>query len=436
MFRRFICLICYSSYISVIYCADSNNGTEPNPKARDQNIIKAEGYQSESKTEIVNAVSKKKVVKKAPHQMIDNEVSSFDPRDDPLYRQAKLAMEFQEFENARILTMEYLAKLDSSEPLRKELLLNLATLYYDNSYVVKAIQIYERFTQSFPEDRQLSSIYLLLGNFYREIGAYQIAIARYYSVLNTSIKIDQEDVSEYRNLARKAQKSIADTHYQREEYSDAIKFYRRLNQLKLADDLMAEIKFKMLNSYFQLKEYDRVISDATLFIEKYPQSSFLPEAYFIVSKAYYETKRSKDSVNSVIQLLKTPQLTENKNWENWEYWQKRTANQLAKEFYQQGDYLGTLKIYQTMVTLKNNPEWQWPVIYQMGLCFERLQMPPKAITAYEMIISGDSWKDMDYEITETMSYLRDMSQWRLDNLNWLVETNRQFQLITLPPALR
>ena len=436
MFQGFFRLICFSIFFSVISFANPKNNGKQNPDPK--KIVKTEElYQeSEPKPEEITVFKEKNLVLGSQPQLEDKAKNSSDPRDDSLYSKVKLAMEFQEFENARILTMEYLSRLDSSEPLRKELLINLANLYYDNNDLVKAIQIYERYTQSFPNDRQLSSIYLILGNFYREIGAYQLAISRYYSVLNTSIKIDQEDLPEYKRLARKAQKSIADTHYQKEEYSDAIKFYRRLNQLKLPNDLTAEIKFKMINSYFQLKEYDRVITDAKLFIEKYPQSSFLPEAYFVISKAYYETKRSKDSVNSVIKLLKTPQLTEETNWENWEYWQKRTANQLAKEFYKQGDYLGTLKIYQTMVTLKDSPEWQWPVIYQMGLCFERLQMPPKAITAYEMILTGDSWKDVDYEMTETMSYLKEMSQWRLDNLNWLIDADRQFQLITFPSRFK
>ena len=434
MFQGLSKFIYFSVFFSVISSAKSTNDSGFVAESDPQEIIKSEESSSESDAKDDDVAEDKNPVSRSAYKLKEIDKDLSDPRDDALYRQVKLAVEFQEFENARKLTMEYLAKVDSPEALRKELLINLALLYYENNDLVKAIQIYEKYIQSFPNDRQLSSIYLLLGNFYREIGAYQLAISRYYSVLNSSIKINQEDLPEYKKLARKAQKSIADTHYQKEEYSDAIKFYRRLNRLNLSNDLMAEIKFKMINSYFQLKEYDRVITDAKLFIEKYPQSYFLPEAYFVISKAYYETKRSKDSINSVIKLLKTPQLMEEKNWENWEYWQKRTANQLAKEFYQQGDYLGTLKIYQTMVTLKDNPEWQWPVIYQMGLCFERLQMPPKAITAYQMILTGDSWKDMDYDMTETMSYLKEMSQWRLDNLKWLIETDRQFQLMTFPPG--
>lgn len=357
----------------------------------------------------------------APHKKFYKrpvEKPKISPREDETYRRAKMAIKFKDFKEARSLIMLYLGRLDVPVELRKELLVDLATMYYDSGDVIRAIQIYEKYAAAFPQDNQLPAIYLLLGNFYREIGTFRLAIARYYSVINSSINIGTEEIENYKDISLNAQKSIADTFYELGQYGEALKFFSRLTLLNLHEEEIAEIKYKEINALFHLERHDQVIVDANIFLSNYPSSNFVPEVYYLLSNSFRELGRSQESIKTVLNLLQYTREGESKNDGTWDYWQKRTADQLAEEFYKQGDYFSSLKIYQSMVRLKNTPEWQWPVLYKMGICFEKLKMPPKAITAYDMIISGERWENIDFKLSDSLQYIREMSEWRKENLQW------------------
>ena len=115
------------------------------------------------------------------------------------------------------------------------------------------------------------------------------------------------------------------------------------------------------------------------------------------------------------------------------YWKKRTANQLANDFYEQGDYMSALKIYQAMAPLNADPEWQWPIIYQIGLCFEKLRMLPKAEQAYSLIADKSQWKNTNFKMTETLKAIYETAAWRLEHLRWQLKTETQLETIIRPP---
>ena len=406
-------------FLIACFCFTSLLGEEP---SHEHEAEKKESPQKNQPAQEAESESEFADDGTAPHKKFFKrpvEVPKVSPKEDETYRQAKIAIKFNDFEMARSLIMKYLGKLDAPDELRKELLVDLATMYYQSGDVVRAIQIYEKYASAFPKDSQLPAIYLLLGNFYREIGTFRLAIARYYSVINSSINVPSENIEEYRDISLNAQKSIADTLYELGQYDEALKFFSRLTLLNLHPDEIAEIKYKEINSLFHLENHEQVILDANIFLSNYPDSDFIPEVYYLLSNSFRTLGRSQESIKAVLSLLQhTREGSSEEGERTWEYWQKRTADQLAEEFYKQGDYFSALKIYQSMVRLRNDPEWQWPVLYKMGICFEKLQMPPKALTAYEMIVSGESWKGIDYDVTENLQYIREMSQWRKENLEW------------------
>ena len=99
-----------------------------------------------------------------------------------------------------------------------------------------------------------------------------------------------------------------------------------------------------------------------------------------------------------------------------------TGNQLANEFFEQRDYLSALKIYQAMAPQSNDPEWQWPIIYQIGLCFEHLRMYPKAREAYRMLVDGDEWNDRKIVLSENLLTIKEMAAWRIGHIDWRTQT--------------
>jgi tetratricopeptide (TPR) repeat protein len=111
----------------------------------------------------------------------------------------------------------------------------------------------------------------------------------------------------------------------------------------------------------------------------------------------------------------------------WAYWQRKTGNEIANDLYESGDAIGALSIYQKLAELDDNPNWRASTVYQIGLCFERLRHLERAREAYRFIIDKipvNANPDSDALIGVNLATLRDMAQWRLENLTWLEQTEK------------
>ena len=78
--------------------------------------------------------------------------------------------------------------------------------------------------------------------------------------------------------------------------------------------------------------------------------------------------------------------------DSWVAWQKKAGNQLANEYFENGKNVDAISIYQKLLALDSTPKWQAPIVYQLGLCFERIggkEYNPKAIEAYEILTMPD-----------------------------------------------
>lgn len=117
---------------------------------------------------------------------------------------------------------------------------------------------------------------------------------------------------------------------------------------------------------------------------------------------------------------------------NWLYWKKRTGNQLANEFYEQGDHRSALRIYQTLATLSPDAEWRWPLVYQIGLCQEKMRLTPKAADTYRALMRAMEDNDTFAQVPESVQVLRDMARWRLSQLEWDTDVNMRLEAL-LPP---
>ncbi len=75
-----------------------------------------------------------------------------------------------------------------------------------------------------------------------------------------------------------------------------------------------------------------------------------------------------------------------------------------------------------MAPLNKDPEWQWPIIYQIGLCFERLRMLPKTHEAYRLLVDEEEWENSQYDLNENLLSIKEMAVWRLGHIDWLSKT--------------
>ena len=229
--------------------------------------------------------------------------------------------------------------------------------------------------------------------------------------------------------------------------------------------------------------------DAVPFYDAYPENVHAPESHFLLASMYrlLGTQADKDKAHDQVLLLlekankgvraKTAKVTDfddketeykwneqdlvweddlgdpasvdalmeiRKQIDQWVHWQKKAGNFLANELFEEGDTNKAVGIYQRMILLDPTPLWQAPIVYQLGLCFERIggnSYNPKAIEAYEIITNNDknpaSWnnwtnkvkskldnkgEDIDNNLEEVLQgqeqFIYRMAQWRLKNLRW------------------
>ena len=330
--------------------------------------------------------------------------------------------------------LRLLVELPCDVAEKKAALRELSEHYEKHRQLTKAITMLEKMIELFPRDADLPNLLFKVGMLYRETGAYGRSVSRFYSVLNTALKVNERGIDNYRDLSQRAQMEIAETYLLTGEYKQAAKFFQLLARAELNDEQRASVGFKALHCQFLLDDSAGAVIAAEKFLADYPNDPSVPEARFIQASALRSLGRKKESFDAVLALLRAEKEKREKAPNRWAYWQKKTGNEFANNFYQHGDFLSALTIYQTLAKLGEEPEWQWPVIYQMGLTFERLRLVSRAGEAYKYII--DQSKKAEGEntkLSENLANLLQMAQWRGEQLAWHYTAESQLQRLLGEP---
>lgn len=363
-------------------------------------------------------------------------VSAKNPEDD-LQNFMKLAKNAEEEGNYDLAEQFYERGLNLQLPTEKkrDLLLQMADGYRTRRSITKAITVYERFCSLFPLDPEKSAVLLKIGRLYREVGAYKLALDRFYNVLQSVLRVPDGNPAAYRADALTAQFEIAETYFIAGDYPQASKFYKLIKLLDLAPEDLEKVSFKSLYSEYLQDHRDTTIAQAKDFVKNFPNSPQMPEVRFILAKTLKAENRTEEAVAQVMALLKEGKNAASKNPEAWAYWQKRAGNQIANEFYIQGDFLSALSIYQALAKLSDAPDWQWPVVFQMGLCFERLRHTPRAIDAFQYIVKEYGKQPADAAVSEHLVTLKQAAEWHIEQLTWKQGTEEQLRGLLSPVDL-
>ncbi len=356
-----------------------------------------------------------------------------------------------------ILTSELKEKLPKAY---KEVIIDLAKLMERNGRKGKAIAYYEKYIEEFPKESFLNEdgqdnpsrpssvrVYLKLARLYKALGLYKRSISKYYDVINSAIalpgdkKSDKNSYKRYRSFSLTAQFEIAETYLElgrseaniphekntqspelsvtKKNLEEADRLLDRLLKLPLARDKYATAIYRSAYAKYLLGQYPEVIAMIKDFPMTYPENDLTPEAYYLSSITYKQMDKPQEAVQQVLSLLKESSSEAGRDPKAWTYWKVKTGNQLANNFYEDGDYFNALQIYQSLYYIDKTPSWQAQNLYQIGLCFERLGMFPKAIEAFEILVDWSEWPDnQSYNDNANLQLLRDMSQWRIENLQW------------------
>lgn len=317
----------------------------------------------------------------------------------------------------------YRQVLDGKAPLEitKAALLGLAYMHRKQGALTKAAAIYERFLKEFPSDERVPDALLELGRTLRDMGAPRLAIARFYNVINSTLKLPANHGFEhYQLLAKTAQFEVAETHFQNGDYAEANKFYSRLRMLDLAPTDRARAQFKSAYSLQLAGDNEGATNGLRSFVEQWPDDENVPQARYLLASCLRALDRPQEALTATLDLLRAERSRSAADAKRWVYWQRRTGNQLANGFFQSGDILNALAIYHGLAALSDDPIWRIPVTYQIAQCYERLGDLDRATKSYRVIVDS-AGANGSLEVTETAR----MATARLAHIDWRSDIDRQ-----------
>jgi tetratricopeptide (TPR) repeat protein len=340
-----------------------------------------------------------------------------------------------DYATAEIAYRQILNRGDFAISDQKTALLGLAHMFRRAGALTKAVAIYEKFLQEFPDDSRAPDAYLDLGRTLRDVGAYKLALTRFYSVINTTLQLNAQEFEHYSLLAKTAQFEIAQTYYESGDYSEAGKFFTRVRLLDLAPVDRARAHFMAGCAEERAGELTSAVTTLRGFLDQWPKDENVPEARYVLATTLDALKRPQDALAVTLELLNAEHSQNTKDVRRWTYWQRRTGNQLANKFFQNGDTLDALRIYLCLVDLSPEPSWHLPVVYQTALCYERLYQVPNARTAYAAVIDGATAKPDAPAPSADMVELAGMAKWRMDQLGWRDDLNHRLTSVLAPGSM-
>ena len=334
--------------------------------------------------------------------------------------------ERNDYAAAEIAYRRILSSADFTTADQMDAQLGLARTYRRQGSLTKAAAIYEKYLKQFPDDGRVPDVLLDLGRTLRAMGAHRPAIARFYSVINSTLKLPAEGYDHYQLLTKTAQFEIAETHFESGNFTEAGKFFSRLRLLDLAPEDRARAHFKSACALQLAGDPEGAVTSLRAYLEQWPQDGNVPEARYLLATTLRRLGRSEEALAATLDLLRDAQGGNDAG--RWIYWQRRTGNQLANEFFQAGDTRNALAIYEGLAALAPELSWRLPIAYQIGLCHERLRATDQARVAYQGIIdavaqfaSAKPAGTADDEIRD----LARMASWRLAHMVWNDRTEGQ-----------
>ncbi len=325
--------------------------------------------------------------------------------------------------------------LDEEPPseFQRATLFELALVAQEQLKFARAQQIFAQYIQLFPQDPTIPEVLLRQGLLYRQMGAYNMAIGKYYAVMNSALGLKLEQFDYYKRLVLQAQTEIADTYYMQGKFPEAADFFSRILKQNALELNRAQIHFKLIRCLSSLGKHTDVTTQARDFYEKYPDATEVAEVRYLSASSYKAIGRTRDAHAEVLNLLKSQAESLKTNPENWVYWQQRAGNDIANQLYLEGDYLNALELYNHLAGLSDAPIWQVPIWYQVALIYERLNQPKKAVDKYSEIVARE--KELAaLDAAPSVKTVIEMGRWRKGQIDWRDRTEVAVQSLRLSPV--
>ena len=152
------------------------------------------------------------------------------------------------------------------------------------------------------------------------------------------------------------------------------------------------------------------------FLAHFPDDPEAPETRYYLAQALKAEGQTGEALRQVMAFLQAEKKSAGNHPEVWAYWQQRVGNEIANSLYKEGDYVKALEIYLSLARLDSAPAWQLPVKYQVGITYEHLLQPEKAVATYNEILARES--AVGTNATPDLQAVFEMARWRAGFIRW------------------
>jgi len=307
---------------------------------------------------------------------------------------------------------------EAPEDLWRDSMLELALLAQDEGDLAKAQQVYSQYLSRWPQDSNVPEILLRQGLIYRDMGLNQVAISKFYAVMTSALAVKADKMEHYQRLVIQAQSEIAETYYSSGKIAPARDSLTRLLKQESTNLNRPVLELKLVRCLAELKVWDELVRRGQDLLRRFPEVPESGEVRFMIATGFRELGNKEESFRQMQLLLQqapTPQ-----NVASLAYWKGKAGNDIGNQLYKDGDFLRALDIYVTLADLDKRPDWQCPVLYQVGLIYEHLDQPAKAAETYQKILGRET--EIGATAPPSLKTVMDLAKWRARFLGWKVQT--------------
>ena len=330
---------------------------------------------------------------------------------------------FHEEEDYRLAEKTYVEFLESSVAMeeKKEALLGLAEVYVDMGMLAKAVNTLESCLSTFPKIEERPKVLFRLGQIYRELGLKDEAIGVFYRVLNSIVVTGEENLERYMGLARLSQFEIARIHFTFEDFERAYLLFDRIDLLELEPADRETVLYYKAVSSLKADGQKQALKLLNEFLNEFPKSEYRPEMHYLKAEVLQQLDRPEAATDELVSLLEAVGPPGGTSSTQWNFWRKQAGNRLANRFYTEGDYRFAIRVYQGMVGLEEDPAWQLPIIYQIGLAAENAGLLERALKSYGYIIQEMESLPDGGSYPEDLGTILKNARWRQDLVGWRID---------------
>ncbi|MBI4659418.1 MAG: tetratricopeptide repeat protein [Verrucomicrobia bacterium] len=280
----------------------------------------------------------------------------------------------------------------------------------------QALQFLAEYIELFPKDAMIPEVLLRQGYILRNMGAYDLAISKFYLVNTAATRLPADDLLYSQRVTLTAQAEIAETTYAQGKYKEAASFYEVL--LKNPSDELNRlaIKTKLIRAHSMATNHEAVIRHALEFLEHHGASEYQAEVRYRLAAAYKGSGQKQESLRELMRLLEAVEVASEPLAGKWRTWKMSAGNDIGNQLFLEGDYTNAAQVYRGLVALESSPNWQLPIYYQLGLCFEKLLQPAEALKAYNEILALS--QKTGPKFAENLQIVVDMARFRADIISW------------------